>query len=199
MVLGVLLVLSTVVVFWQTDLRVNADQSYLSVARPVPAGQVIADADLRVVRVANASGLALVPADQRSQVVGRTTATPLAAGSLLTSEQVGPAAWPPSGEAVIALPVKPGRAPVGLAPGARVIVLVVPPTTAGQPVPPPDSNAAPSGTSGVQRAIATLVSAEAGEDQVGSQLVTLLLAADPAEAIASATGDVSLVHLGPEG
>jgi hypothetical protein len=199
MVLGVLLVLATVVVFWQTDLRVNAGQSYLSIARPVPAGQVIADADLRVVRVANASGLALVPADQRGQMVGRTTVVPLAVGSLLTSEQVGPAAWPPKGQAVIALPVKPGRAPAGLAAGARVVVLVVPPATAGQPVPQPGSSAAPSGTSGVRRGVATVVSVEVGEDQVGSQLVTLLLAADAAEAVASATGDVSLVQLGPEG
>lgn len=200
MILGAFLVLATVVVFWQTDLRVNADQSYLSVARPVPAGQVITDADLRVVRVANASGLALMPAAQRSQVVGRSAVVPLAAGSLLTSEQVGPVAWPPAGQAVIALPVKPGRAPAGLAAGARVVVLVVPPATAGgQPVPQPGSSSAPNGTAGVRRGVATVVSVDASEDQVGSQLVTLLLAADTAEAVASAPGDVSLVQLGPVG
>ncbi|GGM29070.1 hypothetical protein GCM10011608_12200 [Micromonospora sonchi] len=198
-VLGALLVLATVVVFWQVDLRVNADQSYLAVARPVSAGQVIADADLRVVRVANASGLALLPAGERSQWVGRSAVVPLAAGSLLTAEQVGPVAWPPAGQAVIALPVKPGRAPAGLAAGARVVVLVVPAVTAGQPVPQPGSSTGPNSVAGVRRGVATVVSVEAGADQVGSQLVTLLLAADTAEAVASASGDVSLVQLGPQG
>jgi len=37
---------------------------------------------------------------------------------------VGPAAWPAPGEAVVAVPVKPGRLPAGIAPGARVQVFV---------------------------------------------------------------------------
>jgi hypothetical protein len=198
-VVGALLVLLTVVVFWQIDLRANAGESFLATVRPVAAGQVITDADVEVVRVSNSSKLALLPADERSQVVGRTAVVPLTAGSLLTAAQVGPAAWPPAGQAVIAVPVKPGRAPAGLAAGARVVVLVVPPATAGQQVPQPGNSGAPAGTPGVRRGVATVVSVEAGVDQVGSQLVTVLLAADVAEAVASATGDVSLVQLGPEG
>ncbi|GAB3147024.1 hypothetical protein GCM10027290_29670 [Micromonospora sonneratiae] len=194
-VLGALLVLLSVVVFWQVDLRANEGRSFLAAARSVAAGQVIADVDVQVVRVSNVSGLVLLPADQRSQVVGRTAVVPLAVGSLLTAAQVGPVAWPPAGQAVIALPVKPGRAPAGLAAGARVVVLVVPPATVGQAAGPVGS----SGSDGVRRGVATVVSVEAGADQVGSLLVTLLLAADAAEAVASAPGDVSLVQLGPEG
>ncbi|MFE9690675.1 SAF domain-containing protein [Micromonospora sp. NPDC005806] len=189
---GALLVVLSVVVFWQVDLRRHADESFLAVARPVEAGQVIADGDVEVVRVANSSGLALLPAGQRADVVGRTAAVPLTVGSLLTVGQVGPAAWPPAGQAVIALPVKPGRAPAGLAAGARVLVLVAPPAGAGQTAPQ-----GPAGGAGVRRAVATVVSVEAGADQVGTQLVTVLLAADAAEAVASATGDVSVVQLGP--
>lgn len=185
---GVLLVLLTVVTFWQVDLRRHAHESFLGTARAVPAGRVITDADVAVVRVANPSGLALLAANRRAEVVGRTAAVPLAAGSLLTEGQVGPAAWPPSGQAVIAVPVKPGRAPSGLTAGSRVVVLVVPANGAGQEN---GKNA------GARRAVASVVSVSAGTDQVGNQFVTLLLSAEAAETVASASGDVSLVQLGP--
>lgn len=175
------------VTFWQVDLRRHVDEQFLAVARDVPAGQVIADADVRVVRVANPSGLDLVPAERRGGIVGRSTAVPLAAGSLV-SAQVGPAAWPAPGQAVIAVPVKPGRAPTSLTAGSRVVVLVAPPAGGQQ---------ASQQNNGVRRAVATVVSVAAGGHQVGTQLVTVLLAADSAEAVASAPGDVSLVQLGP--
>ncbi|MGY4898622.1 SAF domain-containing protein [Micromonospora aurantiaca (nom. illeg.)] len=190
---GVLLVLATVVTFWQVDLRRHAEERFLAVARPVPAGAVISDADVRVVRVANPSGLALVGADRRDEVVGRTAAVPLVAGSLVVSSQVGPPAWPPAGQAVIAVAVNAGRAPAGLAAGARVVVLVAATGGADQAGGTP-----PSGqTAGARRAVATVVSATAGADQVGSLVVTLLLAAQEAEAVAAASGDVALVQLGP--
>lgn len=185
---GVLLVLLTVVTFWQVDLRQHAAESFISVVRAVPAGQVVTDSDVAVVRVSNPSGLALLAADRRGEVIGRTAAVPLAAGSLLTVGQLGPAAWPPAGQAVIAVPVKPGRAPAGLAAGSRVVVLVVPATGAGQD---------PSMFAGARRAVASVVSVSAGADQVGTQLVTLVLAADAAETLASSSGDVSIVQLGP--
>ncbi|WP_080678161.1 SAF domain-containing protein [Salinispora pacifica] len=187
-VAGLLVVLATVVTFWQVDLRRHVDEQFLAVARDVPAGQVIADADVRVVRVANPSGLDLVPAERRGGIVGRSAAVPLAAGSLLVLAQVGPAAWPAAGQAVIAVPVKPGRAPTSLTGGSRVLVLVAPPAGGQQ---------ASQQNNGVRRAVATVVSVAAGGDQVGTQLVTVLLAADSAEAVAAAPGDVSLVQLGP--
>lgn len=187
-VAGLLVVLATVVTFWQVDLRRHVDEQFLAVARDVPAGQVIADADVRVVRGANPSGLDLVPAERRGGIVGRSAAVPLAAGSLLVSAQVGPAAWPAAGQAVIAVPVKPGRAPTSLTAGSRVVVLVAPPAGGQQ---------ASQQNNGVRRAVATVVSVAAGADQVGTQLVTVLLAADAAEGVAAAHGDVSLVQLGP--
>ncbi|MFG2058545.1 SAF domain-containing protein [Micromonospora sp. NPDC048930] len=180
--------------FWQVDLRRHAEERFLAVARPVPAGAVIRDADVRVVRVANPSGLALVGADRRDEVVGRTAAVPLAVGSLVVSSQVGPPAWPAAGQAVIAVPVKVGRAPAGLTKGARVVVLVAPAAGADQSgaTPPAGQTAAEA-----RRAVATVVSARAGADQAGGQVVTLLLAAGEAEAVASTSGDVALVQLGP--
>ncbi|MBM0274015.1 SAF domain-containing protein [Micromonospora tarensis] len=189
---GVLLVLATVVIFWQVDLRRHAEERFLAVARPVNAGAVISETDLRVVRVANPSGLALIAADRRDEVVGRTAAVPLAAGSLVVSQQVGPPAWPAAGQAVIAVPVKAGRAPAGLDAGARVVVLVGPAAGADAAAGTP---AGSQPAAGPPRAVATVVAADA--DQAGGHVVTLLLAANEAEAIASSAGDVSLVQLGP--
>ncbi|GIJ08395.1 SAF domain-containing protein [Micromonospora andamanensis] len=181
---GALLVLATVVTFWQVDLRRHQDQQFLAVARPVPAGAVISDVDLRVVRVANPSGLALVEADRRDEVVGRTAAVPLSIGGLVVSTQVGPPAWPPAGQALIAVQVGAGRAPAGISAGTTVVILV----TAAQPDTSPDHDTR-------VRAVGTVVSV-AGTDQVGGQVVTLLLAAQDGEAVASATGDVALVQIG---
>ncbi|MDG4795005.1 SAF domain-containing protein [Micromonospora sp. WMMD1082] len=185
---GVLLVLATVATFWQVDLRRNAAHQYLAVARPISAGEVIAAADVRVVRVPNPQGLALVAAERRDQVVGHSAAVPLAAGSLLVSSQVGPAAWPPAGQAVIAVPVPEGRAPAGLTAGARVAVVVTANGAGGeQPAPP-------GGQGGAPRAVGAVVSI-ADTVHTGGQVVTLLLADRDAEAVASATGEVALVQL----
>jgi hypothetical protein len=189
----VLLVVATVVVFWQVDLRQHADAAFLATARPIAAGQTITDADMTVVRVSNASGLALLSASARDQVVGRTATAPIPAGTLVTSAQVGPAAWPPSGQAVIAVAVKPGHAPANLAPGTTVVVLVVP-ANAGQN----QGDDKDKDRGGGRKATATVVSAVTGADQTGTQAVTLLLAANNAEQIASAAGDVSLVQVGPQ-
>ncbi|WP_199523958.1 SAF domain-containing protein [Micromonospora craterilacus] len=189
MAAGALLVLATVVTFWQVDLRRHQDQQFLAVARPVPAGAVISDADVRVVRVANPSGLALVEADRRDEVVGRTAAVPLAAGSLVVSSQVGPPAWPPAGQALIAVQVGAGRAPAAMSAGAPVVIVVTASAGAEQP------GTSPAGQGARLRAVGTVVSVT-GTDQVGGQVVTLLLAVQDAEAVASATGDVALVQLG---
>ncbi|MGC4885769.1 SAF domain-containing protein [Micromonospora sp. DT227] len=188
---GLLLVVATVVTFWQVDLRRHAGEQFLAVTRPVPAGAVISEADVRVVRVANPAGLDLMGADRRGEVVGRTAAVPLAAGSLLTAGQVGPPVWPAAGQAVIAVAVKAGRAPAGLVAGARVVVLVTPIADAGE-----TGASAPAGQAAqARRAVASVVAVDEAEQ--GGQVVTLLLAAQEAEAVSSAVGDVALVQLGP--
>jgi flagella basal body P-ring formation protein FlgA len=194
--LGLLLVVATVAAFWQLDLRRHASESFLAIARPVAAGQALVDSDVKVVRIANTSGLDLLPADRRSEVVGRAAAVPLAAGSLLTAGQLGPSAWPAAGQAVIAVAVKPGRASATLAAGARVVVLVSTATATSTATGNPGGAADQPDAS--RRAEATVVAVTAGADQSGTQLVTLLLDANQAElvAVAAATGEVSLVQLG---
>ncbi|WKU03396.1 hypothetical protein [Micromonospora sp. HUAS LYJ1] len=188
---GLLLVVATVLTFWQVDLRRHAGEQFLAVARPVPAGVVIADTDVRVVRVANPSGLDLLAADRRDEVVGRAAAVPLGVGSLLVSAQVGPPAWPPAGQAVIAVVVKAGRAPAGLAAGARVVILVARTPDTGQAATSPPT----AQTVEARRAEASVVATSDAEQ--GGQIVTLLLDELQAQAVASTPGDVALVQLGP--
>ncbi len=124
-IVGALLVVALSLAFMWTQLRSDASVQVLAMARGVPAGQVIAAADLRVATVVPDPSVALVASTQAPTVVGRTASVPLVAGTLLSPGQLGPAAWPPPGQAVVALPVKQGRIPAGITPGARVQVLVV--------------------------------------------------------------------------
>jgi len=190
---GVLLAAVVVLVFVTVALRADHKQPVLAVAQPVAAGQQLTSADLVVVRVSVEAGVPVVPASNLDQIVGHTAAVPLVRGALLAPRQVGPAAWPPAGQAVMALPVKAGHAPSGLSTGATVMVLVTPATGNGTP-------ASSSGSSGpAQQAPATVVAVERASDGSGTVTVSLLLAQDAALRLAGAAGgDVSLVLLAPQ-
>jgi hypothetical protein len=159
----------------------------LAVARPVAAGQAIAVADLRVVRLVPDAGVTLVAAAGASQVIGRTAVVPLAAGSLLTESQLGPAAWPPAGQAVVAVAVKSGRLAAGVSPGVRV--LVVPVAKDGDA---PPTQPAPSGSAKPATVTATVVQVVEG-DGAGNAAVSLLVARQDAVAVAGSSGEVSII------
>jgi hypothetical protein len=181
--------LAGVVVARRVDVRVPV----LAAARAISAGQTVTAADVMTVKVAVEVGVATVPASQLSTVVGQVAAVPLVAGTLLSAAQFAGAVWPGSGEAVIAVPVKPGRLPSGLPAGARVTVLVVPTGTPGGVT---GTGGGQGGQPQVEKATATVVSVEAAADQSGTTVVTLVLSAADATRIASAGGDVALVRLG---
>jgi hypothetical protein len=176
---GALLVVLGAVVFGVVGLRVDPGIDVIALARPVTAGTQISDADLRVVHIVPDQSLHAVRASERATVVGRTAAVPLAAGSLLTSEQLGTVTDPPPGQSVIAVGVKTGRAPAGLAPGASVLVVVVAQGSNGESGMPPQARA-------VVRAVDLT-------DSSGVTVVSLQMSAESAVRIASATGDVALV------
>src|SRR6266511_25637 len=167
LLLGAVLVVVCGLAFAVTALRVDPRTPVLAVAGPVPAGHVLADADLAVVRIVPDAGLATLPEAQRSQVVGRTVRLPLAAHSLLSEDVLGPAAWPPAGQSLIAVAVKAGRVPVGVAAGAQVLVLVVPGSSTA-------NTASGANSGGVQQAPAAVVSV-GGTDSSGTTVVSLLL------------------------
>jgi hypothetical protein len=169
-------------VYVGADARVQV----LAAARPLAAGQTVTAGDLQVVRIVPDAGMALLPASGASQVIGRSVGVPVAAGTLLSESQLGPVAWPPAGQAVAALPVKPGRLPAGLAAGSRVLVVTVaadPVAQSGPAGQPPPSAPVP----------ATVMAVAEGGDSTGTAVVTLLLAHADAVAVAGAAGDLALV------
>lgn len=166
-------------VYLHADSRVQV----LAVTRAVAAGQTIAVADLRVVRVVPDAGIKLVAASRVSQVIGAKAAVPLAAGSLLAESQLGPAAWPPSGQAAVAIPVKAGRLASGVTPGVRVLLV---PVAAEGETPP-----ALAGSSQLGPVKATVVRV-AATDGSGALVVSLLVARKDAARVAGAAGDMSI-------
>jgi SAF domain len=187
-VLGALLVVVCAVAFAVTALRVDPRTAVLALARPVPAGHTLSATDLAVVRIVPDAALAVVAEGQRSQVVGRTVRLPVAANTLLSQEMLGPAAWPPRGQALVAVSVKPGRAPQGLAAGLHVLVLTV----------PAQSGAGASRDGTAVQVPATVVSVGAA-DGTGASVVSLLVASPDAAPVAAAAGDVALAVQGEGG
>lgn len=124
-VVGVLLVLGCALAFTDASLHLGSREEVLVVAQPVAAGQVLTGADLRTARVATGSGLDVVLSGQEATVVGRRAAVALVAGSLLTASEVGSAPPVGAGFDVVAVGLKAGAYPPGLASGDRVQIVPV--------------------------------------------------------------------------
>lgn len=179
---GLLLVLVFSGIFAVIQLGGDARVQVLAVARPIAAGHAITAEDLRIVGVVPDPSTPLVRATDASTVIGRSTAIPLAEGTLLTESQLGPSAWPASGQAVVAVALKPGRVPIGLAPGSHVRVVSV--AKEGDA-------AAPS--AGAVSVAASVVGVTAGVDGSGTSVVSLLLSQEDATKVAGAGSELALV------
>ncbi|WP_436788894.1 SAF domain-containing protein [Yinghuangia sp. YIM S10712] len=165
--------------------------SVLVVARRVEAGQVVQRADLREVDVrgGNVSGM---PVSSVDEVVGRVAVVPLVPGSLLSRDQVGVSAeFPPAGQALVAVSVKDGGAPPGLAVGQRVAVLAGPGQAAG---PQTGAGAAPS-----LSAEGVVVAVRAAADAAGGGFVVTLLVDAVSGPKVAVLVDPRLVVLSPVG
>jgi len=188
LLVGVLLVLACAVggVLW--SLAAGDRQQVLALARSVSVGQMLSPADLREVSIAVDPAMSTVAASQASAVVGRTLATSLPAGSLLTSDMVGPALIPSDGQAITALALKPGMFPPELTSGARVAVIFVPNLATGSST----AFASPN-VPGTWPATVTGVSARADEQVT---VVSLQLTEAAARQVAATpAGQLSLVML----
>ena len=159
--------------------------SVLIVVEPLAAGQVITADDLRSVPVALGRFVDVVPASQFTSIVGRPAALPVASGSLLVAVDVGPAVFPPAGQAVAAVSLKPGMFPLHLAAGDKVqVVLPAQPGAPGTPTP------SSSATSAAQPLVAT-VTAIGKPDPQGDLVANLLMDTDGAAKVAGATTSMS--------
>ncbi len=101
--LGGLLVVVCVLGYAYGAARLGDRVQVLAVARPVAAGHMFTEADLQPVSAARGGTVALIPASRPERVIGRTAVVPLLAGTLLTPNLVGAAAFPPAGTVVASL------------------------------------------------------------------------------------------------
>jgi SAF domain len=187
LVAGLIVVAAAVLAFVTLDLRADHKRQVLAVTTSVAAGQPLSAADVVAVAVDAEAGIPLVPASELASVVGRTAAVPLVRGQLLAPRLLGPAAFPPAGQAVIAVDVKPGQAPAGLQPGSAVLVLTAPAA---------DASGA-SASAGAATVSATVIAVDEAADGSGDLVVSLLMSRSDAVALGgTATSSVSLVLVG---
>lgn len=166
--------------------------SVVRVARDVAVGHKITQADLDRARVAVEPGVAVVPGHQLEQVVGRRAAVGLRKGSLLAASQLATQQSPPAGRALVAVPMKSGAMPPGLAPGWRVRVVF----TFGNQGQEPVTGAPQNRTrTTALRDVAAVVDDVAGPDAEGATTVSLVVPDADSSAVArqAAAGMVVLV------
>lgn len=161
----------------------------LVVARPVLAGAVVTDADLREVELSPVAGVATVPASERGQIVGRRAAAPLSEGTVLSEGQLASGARLAAGEALVPLSLAHGRVPAEVGPGDRVAVMA-----AGAMGALPDDGSAGSGVLAEGRVLSVRA------DATDATVVSLVVAEESAAVVMSAagTGGVGLVLLAAE-
>jgi hypothetical protein len=186
-------VLGCALAFVDASLHLGSREEVLVVAQPVAAGQVVTATDLRAARVSTGSGLDVVLSGDESTVVGRRAAVALVAGSLLTSGEVGNAPAVGSGSDVVAVGLKAGAYPPGLAPGDRVQVV---PVTSGSSSSSGGGTASATSGSPVAATVLSIDTAPSGSDT--PTVFSLQVSTGDADEVAAlaAAGQASLVQVG---
>jgi hypothetical protein len=186
MVMGALLVVGGALLFALIASRLAGRQPILALARSVPAGQVIAASDLKVVRISVDGELRGIPAADRRDVLGRPAVTDLGKDTLLTRDDVGAGSGLSRGKAIVGLGLKSGQLPTqDLAAGARVVIL--------------DTGELTGGGTTAPKALAegrvTDVKKEATGASAGTVVVSVVVeeADAPAIAAANAGGRIAIV------
>ena len=128
-VAAVVLILVSAAIGATLVVRAGDRSEVLAVARTVPVGQQLTASDLKRVRISTDPGLHAIPVSAAPQVVGKTAATTLLPGTLLTPEQLGASQLPGPGQAIVGLDLKGAQMPVPaerLQPGAKVRIVATP-------------------------------------------------------------------------
>jgi SAF domain len=168
---------------WLAD---RGEVAVWQVTRPIPAGKVVTEADLRQGAVAKAISEGALPATDDPD--GHVARVPIPAGALLTPDVLtrGPA-LPGQGEALVGIALAPGAAPAeGLATGDLVRVIQLSATA---------EEIRQRGGGRLVLAAAPVWATRAGKD--GTTVVTLLVAVEDADHVAglSARGAVALERI----
>jgi len=191
---GVLLMVGCGLIAAVLQMRATTKTAVLSVAHQVPAGQVVRSSDLSTVSVSvsGGDGLRVIPAADRSSVVGRTAAVGLMPGTLVSRNQIGDGAAVTKGKVVIGLSLKPGQMPTSnLKAGDQVVLVATPP-----------ANQAADAAAGQAHAVvlvdrATVFGVDGGSRNNDNTSVSVLIdeADAPAVAAAGSASQVTLVLL----
>jgi len=179
---GILAVLGALGALWLVS-SAGDRVSVVALARDVPYGAVITEADLQVVNVSVDPALDVVPADRLGDAVGSVAAVGLKSGALLTSAALGDEGPPTSGEMMVGVAVPSGRMPTERLSAGDVVLVVETPANDGE-----------SPTDLPRTVRATVV--RAGEPDVNGMTVVDVTVDDgdgPALAALSATGRIALV------
>lgn len=105
----------------------STTRAVVAVRDAVQRGQVIEAGDLMTVQVSVDPALRTVPAAQLATLIGRRAATDLAAGTLVTANQVTDQTMPSSGQSLVGVSLPPGQLPgEELVAGDRVRVVSTP-------------------------------------------------------------------------
>ncbi|MFC5805312.1 SAF domain-containing protein [Streptomyces formicae] len=160
----------------------------LAIARDVPAGQALTEADLIVAEVSADAALMPVPAAERSAMVGKRPAVDLRKGGLLTASQLATGTGLGDDKQQVGVQVKRGQAPAGtLAPGDKVLAVTTP--AQGEQTSGKDTEAPPS-------TIDAVVVTVSRPDASGTVVVNLAVATTdgPLLATRAAQGRIALVR-----
>ncbi|MFD0287660.1 SAF domain-containing protein [Streptomyces lutosisoli] len=158
----------------------------LAVARDVPAGRALTDADLAVAEVSADSALTPIPASQKATVLGKRPAVDLRKGGLLLTSQLGAGSGLGDDKEQVGVQIKRGMAPAGtLAPGDKVRAVTT-----------PAQGDEPAKTGTVPETIDATVVSVSRPDATGTVVVNLAVAPDDGPVLASraALGRIALVR-----
>ncbi len=164
----------------------SSARDVLAVRNTIQRGSAISADDLMVVRIGVDPALKALPADQASTVVGKHAALDLAAGGVVTAEQVTDASVPPKGQSVVGISLTAALLPANeLRVGDAVRVV----TTPG-----PQADAATSTATTTTPVDATVVGVTPDQTS-GNTVVNVQVPYGDAAKVASlaATGKVALV------
>lgn len=124
LLLGLLIMLGAGLGFavWSAD--VNERESVLVAARPIRAGSVVTEDDVRTVQLGGATEVSSLPESILGDLLGTTALADVAEGTVLNTGMFVEGAAVGTGEAVVGVVLEPGAVPVPqLRPGDRVQVV----------------------------------------------------------------------------
>ncbi|WP_371640798.1 SAF domain-containing protein [Streptomyces virginiae] len=169
----------------------------LVVARDVPVGAAISDADLAPASLALDPAVKAVPVAKKKTMVGQRAAVALKAGALLSPGQVTSVSLVKAGEQLVGVALKPSQLPASrLAPGQKVVIVSTP-DAAGQA-----AGGKPAEPVGAPKTVAaTVVAVGVAAPATGVVVVDVAVPATDGPALAArvATGAIALILAPQEG